>query len=60
MIRFAHEFAMREMFHIGEDVELSKHSAIQVKVHLPMKILAVDLGGGLNIAAGRAEAGRKK
>ncbi len=57
VIRFAHEFAMREMFHIGEGVELSKHSAIRVKVHLPMKILAVDLGGGLNIAVGRAEAG---
>src|SRR5208337_3914422 len=32
VIRFAHEFAMREMFHISEGVELSKHSAIRVKV----------------------------
>ncbi|MGA2401356.1 MAG: PEP/pyruvate-binding domain-containing protein, partial [Syntrophobacteraceae bacterium] len=56
VIRFAHEFAMREMFHIGEDVELSKRSAIQVRVHLPMKILAVDLGGGFDIAPGRVQA----
>jgi pyruvate,water dikinase len=56
-IRFAHEIAMREMFHIGDDVELSKHSAIHIKAPLPMKILAVDLGGGLNIAPGRAQAG---
>lgn len=56
-IRIAHEFAMREMFHIGDDVELSKHSAVHIKVHLPMKILAVDLGGGLNIPLGRTWAG---
>ncbi|MGC9963812.1 MAG: PEP/pyruvate-binding domain-containing protein [Syntrophobacteraceae bacterium] len=56
-IRLAHEFAMREMFYIGEDVELSKHSAIRIKAPLPMNILAVDLGGGLNIPAGKAYAG---
>jgi pyruvate,water dikinase len=60
VIRFAHEFAMREMFCIGEGVELTKHSAVRVKVPLPMKILAVDLGGGLNIHAGRAEAGQEE
>ncbi len=56
-IRVAHEFAMREMFHVGDDVELSKRSAVQIKVHLPMKILAVDLGGGLSVPPGRAQAG---
>ncbi len=57
VIRFAHEKSMREMFRISDDVELSKRSAIRVKVHLPMQILAVDLGGGLNIASGVFEAG---
>jgi pyruvate,water dikinase len=56
VIRFAHESAMREMFYIGEDVELSKHSAVRIKVPLPMKILAVDLGGGLNMPLGKSDA----
>ncbi|MHC1725830.1 MAG: PEP/pyruvate-binding domain-containing protein [Syntrophobacteraceae bacterium] len=56
VIRFAHENAMREMFRISDDVELPRHSAIQVRVFLPMKILAVDLGGGLDTPSGAAHA----
>ncbi|MFZ2444913.1 MAG: PEP/pyruvate-binding domain-containing protein [Syntrophobacteraceae bacterium] len=56
VIRFAHEKSMREMFRISDDIELSKHSAIRIRVPLPMKILAVDLGGGLDLADGAAEA----
>ena len=56
VIRFAHEVSMREMFRISDDVELTKHSAIQIKIYLPMKILAVDLGGGLKIPEGSAQA----
>lgn len=56
VIRFAHEMAMREMFRISDDVELTKHSAVRIKAHLPMKILAVDLGGGLDIDPGATEA----
>ncbi len=55
VIRFAHEMSMREMFRISDDVELSKHSAVRIRVHLPMKLLAVDLGGGLNVPPGKAE-----
>ncbi len=57
VIRFAHEMSMREMFRISDDVELSAHSAIRLKVYLPMKILAVDLGGGLDLPQGIPEAG---
>ncbi len=57
VIRFAHEMSMREMFRISDDVELSAHSAVRLKVYLPMKILAVDLGGGLDIPQGVPEAG---
>ncbi len=44
------------MFKISNDVELSKHSAIRIKVPLPMKILAVDLGGGLDLPDGATDA----
>ena len=56
VIRFAHEVSMREMFRISDDVELTRHSAIEIKVYLPMKILAVDLGGGLKIPEGATQA----
>ncbi|MEM5789553.1 MAG: PEP/pyruvate-binding domain-containing protein, partial [Syntrophobacteraceae bacterium] len=52
VIRFAHEKSMREMFRISDDIELSSHSAIPIKAPLPMKMLAVDLGGGLRLPAG--------
>ncbi len=60
VIRFAHEYAMREMFRISDDVELSTHSAVQIKVYLPMKILAVDLGGGLKSPPDAAHAGHEQ
>lgn len=47
VIRFAHEISMREMFRIGDEIELDERFAIQVKIPLPMKVFAVDLGGGL-------------
>jgi pyruvate,water dikinase len=49
IIRFAHEMSMREMFRISDDIEVSERFAVHLKVPLPMKIYAVDLGGGLRI-----------
>ncbi|NTW34570.1 MAG: pyruvate, phosphate dikinase [Syntrophobacteraceae bacterium] len=50
VIRFAHEMSMQEMFSISDDLEVSERFAVRIKVPLPMKIYAVDLGGGLQIA----------
>ncbi len=49
VIRFAHEVSMREMFKITDDIEMDTHAAVRVRAPLPMKIYAVDLGGGLSI-----------
>jgi pyruvate,water dikinase len=46
VIRFSHEMSMREMFKINEDLSVDKTFALRVKVPLPMRIYAVDLGGG--------------
>ncbi|QLA18662.1 PEP/pyruvate-binding domain-containing protein [Desulfolutivibrio sulfoxidireducens] len=46
VIRFAHEMSMREMFHINEELGVDKSFALRVRAPLPMRILAVDLGGG--------------
>lgn len=56
VIRFAHEMAMQEMFQISDELEVNERFAVHVKVPLPMKIYAVDLGGGLNIPPNAREA----
>ncbi|HOV86919.1 MAG TPA: PEP/pyruvate-binding domain-containing protein [Syntrophobacteraceae bacterium] len=56
VVRFAHEMSMREMFRISDRVEMDKRYAVRIKAPLPMKILAVDLQGGLNIPPGASEA----
>lgn len=56
IIRFAHEIAMREMFRIGDEVESEKSAAVPLRIHLPMKILVIDLGGGLSTSEGAKEA----
>lgn len=56
IIRFAHEMAMQEMFRIGHDLESHKTVAIPLRVYLPMKILVVDLSGGLAVPPGAKEA----
>lgn len=56
VIRFAHEMSMREMFKISDDLELQERGAIQVHAPLPMKMYAIDLGGGLNTEPGQRKA----
>ena len=51
VIRFAHEMGMREMFHIGEDMEDAGNAAVRLRAGLPLNILVVDLGGGLTPTA---------
>ncbi|EPR43167.1 pyruvate phosphate dikinase PEP/pyruvate-binding protein [Desulfovibrio sp. X2] len=51
IIRFAHEMAMREMFDIAEELaegdEPQGRGAVPLFTGLPMRVLVVDLGGGL-------------
>ncbi len=53
VIRFAHEMSMREMFRINEDLGVDQSFALRVKAPLPMRIYAVDLGGGFMPECGR-------
>ncbi len=52
VIRFAHEISMREMFQISDEIGVDETFAVDIKVPLPMKIFAVDLGGGLKAPPG--------
>ncbi len=56
IIRFSHEVAVREMFRISDDLRPAKSAAIPLRVHLPMRILVIDLGRGLSVAEGAREA----
>jgi phosphohistidine swiveling domain-containing protein len=53
VIRFAHEMSMREMFRINEDLDVDQSFALRVRAPLPMRIYAVDLGGGFMPECGR-------
>ncbi len=46
IIRFCHEYAIREMFRFGESTDRQRN-AVQLKVNIPIKLFALDLGGGL-------------
>ncbi len=56
IVRFSHEISMREMFRISDEIEVSERHAVHVKAPLPMKILAIDLGGGLDISSDVSQA----
>jgi pyruvate,water dikinase len=56
LIRFSHEIAMREMFRISDEVHPDKSGAVPLRIPLPMKILVIDLGGGLSIGESAKEA----
>jgi pyruvate, water dikinase len=46
IIRFCHEYSVREMFRFGESTDRERN-AVQLKVNIPIKLFALDLGGGL-------------
>ena len=46
VVRYAHEFSMREMFKITEK-ELSEGEVVDLDSGLPFKVAILDLGGGL-------------
>ncbi|MGE4553469.1 MAG: PEP/pyruvate-binding domain-containing protein, partial [Desulfovibrionaceae bacterium] len=48
VIRFAHEKSMAEMFSISDTLGVDEGMAVPLKLPLPLKIVAVDLGGGLH------------
>jgi pyruvate,water dikinase len=56
IIRFAHEMSMREMFRISDNLAPDECAAVPVRVYLPMKILAIDLGNGLRLGRPRIHA----
>lgn len=56
LIRFSHEMAMQEMFHLGENVEPEQGMAILLKAGIPIKIYVIDLGKGLSVGTMAKEA----
>lgn len=46
IIRFCHEYSVREMFRFSESTDRERN-AVQLKVSIPIKLYALDLGGGL-------------
>lgn len=47
IIRLSHEMAMREMFRIADDLDEDSGLAVPLFTGLPLRILVVDLGGGI-------------
>ncbi|MFZ1984084.1 MAG: PEP/pyruvate-binding domain-containing protein [Desulfatitalea sp.] len=47
IIRFSHEMAMQEMFRISDNVHHERTIAVPLRIHLPLNIYLIDLGGGL-------------
>jgi pyruvate,water dikinase len=53
IVRFAHEYAMREMFRMT-DLELTGSGAVvELEADIPLKLRLLDLGGGLKRTRGR-------
>lgn len=46
IIRYCHEYSVREMFRFSEATDRQRN-AVQLKVNIPIKLFALDLGGGL-------------
>jgi len=46
IIRFCHEYSVREMFRFGESTDRQRN-AVLLKTTLPLLLFALDLGGGL-------------
>ena len=51
--RFAHEYAMREMFLIYESAKYENEHAYPLKFSVPLDIYVIDLGGGLKYVKGK-------
>lgn len=47
IVRFAHEYAMREMFSLGASDWAGEAEAVDLESDLPLKVHILDLGGGL-------------
>lgn len=47
IVRFAHEYGMREMFQLRTGVAASEGEAVDLVTELPFKVRLIDLGGGL-------------
>jgi pyruvate, water dikinase len=53
IVRFAHEFGMREMFKLAENEEDFAGEVVDLESDLPFKVRILDLGGGLKKGWGR-------
>jgi pyruvate,water dikinase len=53
VVRFAHEFSMREMFRLTESEVESAGEVVDLESDLPFKVRVLDLGGGLKRSWGR-------
>lgn len=49
IVRFAHEMAMRDMFNLGEGIQIGSYKTVRLESTLPFNIYILDMGGGLDI-----------
>jgi pyruvate,water dikinase len=47
IVRYAHEFSMREMFRLSENEAPGEGKVVELESDLPLKVSILDLGGGL-------------
>ncbi|MFN2267571.1 MAG: PEP/pyruvate-binding domain-containing protein [Desulfonatronovibrio sp.] len=48
IVRFAHEMAMRDMFNLGENIQIGEYRTVLLESTLPFDIYILDMGGGLD------------
>lgn len=53
VIRFAHEYSMREMFSLYESAENEDRQVYPLKFPVPLDVYVIDLGNGLNKIQGK-------
>jgi len=53
IVRYAHEFSMREMFRLTDSEGETAGEAVELDSDLPIKVRVLDLGGGLKKGWGR-------
>ncbi|KPJ78538.1 MAG: hypothetical protein AMJ54_03430 [Deltaproteobacteria bacterium SG8_13] len=52
VIRFCHEMAMHEMFHITDQVRPESTFALPLRAYIPLKMTVIDLGNGVRLKPG--------
>jgi pyruvate,water dikinase len=53
IVRYAHEYSMREMFHMTDLKLIGQREVVDLEADIPLKLRILDLGGGLKLGRRR-------